>query len=393
MNIAILFFGIASIANVSGAEKVFVEMANQLVKRGNTVYSVWNDRPGVVPHYTFSSQVKQINLGLGKIKVPIRYKIIREIAKGLRLNIINYVDQYKTEKLCQSIRGYLNISDIDIMICYEFNSIMVANKLADGKIPVVAMCHNSVEAQIATLTPLQRKEASKVTMYQVLMPSFVDKAKAFLDTDICCIPNVVNPIPDDAIADLAAAKKIYKIIMIGRIDRYQKRPLIAIKSFLKIAPQFLNWELHFYGPVTDSQYKKEIDEYIDSHDLHHQVFYEGVTNDPLTVLHNADIFAFLSAFEGFSLALTEANSVGLPAIGFTTSSGVNELIKDHVTGFLTKDEQDFTQKLSVLMRDKHLRTQMGKAAHRAMSKYSPNEIWETWSRLLNSLVAENKQGR
>ena len=159
MNIAILFFGIASIANVSGAEKVFVEMANQLVKRGNTVYSVWNDRPGVVPHYTFSSQVKQINLGLGKIKVPIRYKIIREIAKGLRLNIINYVDQYKTEKLCQSIRGYLNISDIDIMICYEFNSIMVANKLADGKIPVVAMCHNSVEAQIATLTPLQRKEA------------------------------------------------------------------------------------------------------------------------------------------------------------------------------------------------------------------------------------------
>lgn len=86
--------------------------------------------------------------------------------------------------------------------------------------------------------------------------------------------------------------------MIGRIDRYQKRPLIAIKSFLKIAPQFLNWELHFYGPVTDSQYKKEIDEYIDSHDLHHQVFYEGVTNDPLTVLHNADILHFLPHLRG-----------------------------------------------------------------------------------------------
>ena len=121
---------------------------------------------------------------MGKIKAPIKYKFIREVAKGLHLNVTNYVDRYKTEKLCQSIQEKIKISDIDVMICYEFNSIMVANKLANGKIPVVAMCHNSVEAQIATLTPLQREEASKVTAYQVLMPSFVDKAKKLLNTDI-----------------------------------------------------------------------------------------------------------------------------------------------------------------------------------------------------------------
>ena len=37
MNIAILFFGIASISNVSGAEKVFVDMANRFVKEGHIV--------------------------------------------------------------------------------------------------------------------------------------------------------------------------------------------------------------------------------------------------------------------------------------------------------------------------------------------------------------------
>lgn len=51
MNIALLFFGIASISNVSGAEKVFVEMANRFSERGATVYTIWNDSPGVVPYY------------------------------------------------------------------------------------------------------------------------------------------------------------------------------------------------------------------------------------------------------------------------------------------------------------------------------------------------------
>lgn len=368
-------------------------MANQFAQKGDTVYSVWNDEPGVVPYYSFLPQVRKVNLGLGKIKAPMIYKIIREVAKGLHLNITNYVDKYKTEKLCQSIQNQINISDIDIVVCYEFNSVMVANKLFNGKVPVVAMCHNSIESQIATLTSLQRKEASKVTIYQVLMPSFVNKARKLLDTEICYIPNVVNLVSDDATADLAAEKNIYKITMIGRIDKNQKRPLIAIKSFLEIASRFRNWELHFYGPITDQQYKKEIDEYIKVYDIHNQVLYEGITDSPMTILHNTDIFAFPSAYEGFGLALTEANSMGVPAIGFTTAPAVNEIIKNNITGFLVKDEKEFTEKLAILMEDKVLRIKMGKAAHRAMEEYSPSVVWEKWSKLLNKLVTKNKKGR
>ena len=393
MNIAILCFGIASISSVSGIEKVFVDMANQFAQKGDTVYSVWNDEPGIAPYYSFLPQVRQINLGLGKIKAPMRYKILREVAKGLHLNITNYVDKYKTERLCQSIRNKIDISDIDIVVCYEFNSVMVANKLFNGKMPIVAMCHNSIESQIATLTPLQRKEASKVTIYQVLMPSFVNKARKLIDTKICYIPNVVKPVPDNETADLAADKKIYKITMIGRIDKNQKRPLIAIKSFLEIASRFRNWELHFYGPITDQQYKKEIDEYIRVYDIHHQVIYKGITNNPMNILHNTDIFAFPSAYEGFGLSLTEANSMGVPAIGFATAPAVNEIIKNNITGFLVEDEKEFTEKLAMLMENKVLRTQMGKAAHRAMDEYSPNIVWGKWSQLLNKLVTENKKGR
>ncbi|MCQ4113591.1 glycosyltransferase [Megasphaera sp. SC8-1] len=386
MNIALLFFGIASISNVSGAEKVFVEMANRFSERGATVYTIWNDSPGVVPYYPFNSQVKQVNLGFGKIKAPVSYKVLREISKGLHLNIKNRVDQYRTDKLCQAIRKQINLSKIDVMICYEFNSIMVANQLSQEKIPVVAMCHNSVEDQIASLTTLQRKEASKVTAYQVLMPSFVDKAKKFLNTDIYCIPNVVKTIPDSFVADLSLCKKIYRIIMIGRIDCHQKRPLIAIRAFLKNASRFSNWQLHFYGPITDSEYKQKIDEYIKVHDLHHQVIYEGITDMPLNVLHDADIFAFPSAYEGFGLALAEANSVGLPAVGFAAAPAVNELIEDKVTGFLATDEDDFARKLTLLMDNRALRVQMGKAAREAMKTYSPDVVWGQWEELLQKVV-------
>ena len=251
MNIAILCFGISTIANPAGTEKVFVEMSNAFAVRGANVYAVWNDEPGVAPYFPFEGRVHQVNLALGKIKVPGKYKIIREIAKGLHLDISNRVDAYKTNQLGKALNEKIDVSLLDIIICYEFNSIMVANRLADGKIPVVAMCHNSVEDQIASLTPLQRREADKVSIYQVLLPSFVLEARKYLSTKICTIPNAVPQISDSQVADLSSPKDSYTIVMLGRIEGYQKRPFITVKAFLMLAHEFPKWQLHLYGPVTD----------------------------------------------------------------------------------------------------------------------------------------------
>lgn len=388
MNIALLFFGIASIANVSGAEKVFVEMANRFSERGANVYAVWNDEPGVVPYYSFSQSANPINLGLGKIRVPLRYKVIREIAKGLHLNITNRVDQYKTEKLCREIKKQIDFKTIDVIICYEFNSVMVANQIADNKIPVIAMCHNSIQSQIVPLTPLQRCEASKVTLYQVLMPSFVSEAKKLLNTEVIYIPNIVRQIPDNRIANLSADKDIHKVVSVCRIDPYQKRPLLAIKAFLVNANKFPNWRFELYGPISDKNYKKEIDDYIQIHDTYNQVKYMGITNRMESVLNHADIFALPSAYEGFGLALTEANAMGLPAIGFSYAPSVNELIQNGKTGFLAVDENDFAKKMKILMGNRTLRIEMGKAARNAMRQYAPNIVWGQWESLITQIVGK-----
>lgn len=391
MNIALLCFGISSISSVSGVEKVFVEMANAFAERGHTVYSIWNDNPGIYPYYPFDSRVHTVNLELGKIKAPIRYKILREIMKSLHIDIVNKVDQYKTQRLCSEFYKKIDINKIDVFVCYEFNSVMVANTLSKGKIPVIAMCHNSVEDQIQALTTLQRKEASRVDVYSVLMPSYVKEAEKFLTTKVLYIPNTVPQVEEKKQAKLKVNKDEYIIVNVGRIEGRQKRQMILVESFAKLAKKYPQWKVYLYGPVGDKEYKKQIDNIIFEHHLETQVIYKGITNRILDILSKCDIFAFPSAYEGFSLALTEAMSVGLPTIGFKYAPSVHELIKNNVNGYLAINNNDFTDKLEGLMKSKEKRIAFGAKARENMKTYSAENVWNMWENLLENLV-NNKKG-
>ncbi|WP_274571794.1 hypothetical protein [Neisseria leonii] len=132
MDIALLCFGVGSIASISGTEKVFVDMANAMTVRGHRVYAVWNDEPGVVPHYPFSADVRQYNLGLGKIRIPLSAKLMREVEKRLRIYRMNPADAFKVRQLAAAVRENVPLNEIDVFVCFEFNSVMVANRLAGG---------------------------------------------------------------------------------------------------------------------------------------------------------------------------------------------------------------------------------------------------------------------
>ena len=385
MRIAILCFGIGTIANVSGMEKVFVDMANAFTERGHEVWSVWNDEPEISPFYKFNESVHQVNLGLGKIRVPFLYKIKRELNKSLHRKVQNEADLYKTKILVNNLTNAIDLNKVDCFICHEFNSVMVANHLSEGKIPVVAMVHNSVEDQIARLTVLQRQEASKVAAYVVLMPSYVNEAEALLSTRIVYIPNIVPQIKDNDLVDMDLEKTDYTIINIGRIEGRQKRQMILIKAFAQLADKYTNWRIKLFGPVGDAGYKKEILQFIKKNHLENRIKYCGITDNSFKELKNADIFGFPSAYEGFSLAMTEAMEVGIPVIGFKYAPSVGELIMHEKTGLLAVDEADFTCQLERLMRDSFLRKRLGMEAHNAMKEFAPETVWKQWENLLLDL--------
>lgn len=391
MKIVLLCFGVGTIANVAGTEKIFVDMANAFTDSGHEVWAVWNDEPGVVPYFTYREAVHQVNLGLGRIKVPFYFKVQREFNKALHREAENKVDAYKTAMLSKALRERVDLDGTDCMVCYEFNSVMVANSISRGRIPVVAMVHNSIENQIGKLTARQRKEAGKADVYQVLMPSFVEKAKPLLTSRIVCIPNTVTQVGDSDVADLAAAKDTFTIVHVGRIEREQKRQMILVKSFSELAGKYPDWKLVLAGPTDDRSYLEEITRFAEENKLEKRIEFKGVVDNPLEVMRQSDIFAFPSAYEGFGIVLVEAMSAGLPSVGFGSAPAVNELIAHEKNGLLARDEKDFTRQLERLMKDRELRVKLGKNAHETAKQYAPEAIWKRWENLLTEVCKAKRR--
>lgn len=130
---------------------------------------------------------------------------------------------------------------------------------------------------------------------------------------------------------------------------------------------------------------------IDSRHLEKRVFLKGKCAALEDVYTAADVFCFPSAYEGFGLALAEAMSAGLPAVGFRSCPGVNALIRDGETGILTEDSvESFSSAMAALMDSRMLRVRMGQAGRDAMKAYAPEQIWDRWEQLLAEMVHERK---
>ena len=122
-----------------------------------------------------------------------------------------------------------------------------------------------------------------------------------------------------------------------------------------------------------------------------RIFLKGTTNHVEDVLRRADIFAFPSAYEGFSLALGEAMSMGLPSVAFKSCESVCGMIEDGKTGILCADGvQPFQDALQSLMQDRELRVEIGRNARAAMKSFAPDVIWDKWENLLMGIVKEHR---
>lgn len=384
MKIAIMAFGINSISNVSGMERIFVNMSNEMARRGHTVNTIWNGERGDKPFYKFDASVHTYNLGLGKIKVPVLYKVKREISRFLNLPIVNKVDQYKYEKISSAITNIINIDEIDIFICHELNSVFIAQYLTNGSKPIIGMVHGNIEREFHRISINQKKLLSKLDLYQVLTPCFKRQLEEILNIPVVVIPNAVEPTKLAKIE--REIKDKYTILSIGRVEGENKRPFITIQSFAEICHKYPNWFLDFYGPVTDEAYMQEIQLFIKKHNLEDRITYKGISNNLQPIYETADILGFPSKYEGFSVVMAEAMESGLPVIGFKDSPGVNEMIIDNYNGFLVGSIKEYTEKLEVLMANYNIRNKMALQSHKSVENLSNGEVWSRWEYVMKQLI-------
>lgn len=280
----------------------------------------------------------------------------------------------------------------DVIICYFMVDLVNVTLFQDHDIPVIMMVHGQPLRMFGRLFkkgPLKRAEYKKAmeaaAVFQVLMKSYEPTIAPFHPIKrVVTIPNEVVQIPENEQADLSVEKK--KIIYVARIEKEGKRQHLLVEAFGKIAQDFPEWSVEFWGMQKYPGYEAELMEQAKRLGVGDRVHIKGYHPNIQEVYREADINAFPSLHEGFSLALADGMAMGLPSIGFKEAASVNELIVDGHNGFLVDDVDDFADKLKQLMSDKDLRIKFGRNAVEDMKAYAPEKVIAMWNKLIEETV-------
>lgn len=280
----------------------------------------------------------------------------------------------------------------DILIAYFPTDLYNITRMQKHDIPIVQMVHNYppvILDKVLKKNPIMRafckKSFDQVNTFQVLMNSYKDKIDPFFEPkNIVRIANPVRQYKDDELVNLNDEKK--KIIYVARVEKKIKQPHLLIEAFAKIAKDFPDWKVEIWGAAKYKDYNEELNKLIKDNSLENQVSLAGYTMDVEALYRSADIHAFPSNCEGFSLAIADAMAIGLPHIGFKSAHSINEIIVDGHNGFLADDIDDFANKLKQLMNDKELRIKFGKNAREDMKAYAPEVLLGQWDNLFNQIA-------
>lgn len=248
--------------------------------------------------------------------------------------------------------------------------------------PIVTMLHGNPEFYLGNC-PVFEIALQESDAVQFLRPEYEDVIKKLApNTKAVYIPNAIPQFEE------VADRSSHTIIHVGRFDPNQKRQDLLIKAFALVKDYYTDWTLELWGeqnlfPAFDADIKKLIAQTR----MENRVRLCGVTNHVANELKRASIFAFPSKYEGFPLALGEAMSIGLPAVGWKGCPAVNTLIKNNVNGFLCDETPGSLAKaLAKLMVDEDLRVKLGNQAKQDMREYAPSRIWDQWESLLRELI-------
>lgn len=374
------------VGDSGGMAKVTCAFAHEMKVRGHRVSLVYSDVQTGDFYYPLDKDIPAYDIRHYKgksISYPWYLKVKREFYRTFdkqKARTVN--DEFAASFLLGHLKDVLQTVQPDVIVSFQPAASKMLLCDLQTKIPVITMSHGNPEDYFHTYPKEEIPALEKSAVCQVLLPSFEQHLKSHLPN----VKTVVigNAIPQyDVQADLSVQKDTYKILFVGRLSKNHKRPHLLIKAFAGLADEFPNWNVELWGAEDGKAYYKELQLLIKKHHLENRVFLKGPTNDVPSVLQQGDIFAFPSAYEGFGLALGEAMSMGLPAVGYKSCSAVNELIKDGENGYLCDDGvEPLKIALQQIMKNQQVRMQMGKFAKVSMEKYSSRAIWNEWSRLL-----------
>lgn len=168
----------------------------------------------------------------------------------------------------------------------------------------------------------------------------------------------------------------FRILNIGRFSE-QKNHIGLLKAFRIFHEKYPDSELWLIG---DGEKKAEIKKYIKNNGLDQAVKLLGIQSDVYGYLHDADIFALPSNYEGMPMTLIEAMGTGLPIVA-TAVGGVPDMLDCSSAVLTDTDENAIATAFEKYYSDPELRKAHGISAKERSGLFSSTEMAEGYLKI------------
>ncbi len=198
------------------------------------------------------------------------------------------------------------------------------------------------------------------------------------DIEVLSIPNIVQSPPKEFIH---TPQK--RVVMMARAH-HQKGIDLLLKAWSQLyVEQKSSWTVHIYGQGNFQSFKEMAGEL----GIDNEVFFHEATPDINKILQYAGIFVLPSRYEGFSNALAEAISYGIPSIATDCPSAVRDLTVNGTLARLvpTEDTNSLAFELCALIENEENRISLGTNGKNISKIFGSDQVTDIWQDAIDGL--------
>ena len=317
--------------------------------------------------------------------VTINTAIIGKRGKSYGSKRNPFTEIYRLVKIIRSIIKIIKKNEISVAhvnsSCSKlgiFKDYLIVNKLAKKKLPIIFQCHCNIRDQINNNIIQKfflKRICKKVNLVMTLNIDSLNYIKEMGIINYKIFPNFID---DDFLisAPKKINEKISKVVYVGHVSIEK-----GVQEIFWTAERFKDIQFILLGSIHHGIDTVRIPNNV-------QLLGNKKHEEIIHYLDLADVFIFPSYSEGFSLALLEAMSRGLPIIA--TDVGNNKELLENKGGkggiIISSRNKLALYNAMILIKDKEIRKKFSLFNYRNSKKYAKSIVLGNLITIYNTII-------